>query len=214
MLATAPAALQRQRAALRHEQLGDGDVLAARGGHAHGVPGVDDLVVGLRHQAQPPVDRRLAVVAVDGDGQHVPVRVVDAGGERPAAADDEPAVGLARRGRRRARSTRRSAHPGWRPTPRAGSRGRSSRGSSDGRRGCRRSRPSTGSRARARRGCRPPPRSRAPCRRTPWADGSGTAPSRAAAARCRGSAMRASSACCARSRRIGTISRARRMASS
>src|SRR5439155_13340215 len=82
-------------AALGDEPLGDGDVLAAGGGHAHGVPGVDDLVVGLRHQAQAPVDRRLAVVAIDGDGQHVPIRVVDAGGERPAARDDEPAGGLA-----------------------------------------------------------------------------------------------------------------------
>ena len=113
-------------------------------------------------------------------------RIVDAGGERPAAADDEAAVRLARRGRRRARSRRRSARPGWRPTPRAGSRDRSSRGSSDGRRGCRRSRPWTGSRARSPPGCRRPPRSRAPCRRRPSAGGSGTARSRAAAARSRG----------------------------
>ena len=96
VLAPAAAELQGEGAALGHEQVGDGDVLAAGGAHAHGVPGVDDLVVGLRHQAQPPVDGRLAVVAVDGDGQHVPVRVVDAGGERPAARYDEPAVGLAR----------------------------------------------------------------------------------------------------------------------
>ena len=95
MLEAAAAALQRQRAALGHEQLGDRDVLAAGRRHAHGVPGVDDLVVGLRHQAQPPVDRRLAVVAIDRDGQHVPVGIVDARGERPAAVDDEAAVGLA-----------------------------------------------------------------------------------------------------------------------
>ena len=87
---------QGQRAALGHEALRHRDVLAARADHAHRVPRVDDLVVALGHQAQPPVERRLAVVAVDGDGEHVPLGVVDARGERPAPAHHEAAVGAPR----------------------------------------------------------------------------------------------------------------------
>jgi hypothetical protein len=45
MLEPAAAERQSQRATLGHEALGDRDVLAAGGRHAHGVPGVDDLVV-------------------------------------------------------------------------------------------------------------------------------------------------------------------------
>jgi len=73
MLAPAAAAQERQCPALGHEQLAHRDILAARGRHAHGVPGVDDLVVGLGHQAQPPIDERAAFVLVDGDGKHVPI---------------------------------------------------------------------------------------------------------------------------------------------
>src|SRR5215471_3611704 len=95
MLGATTTALQWQCSSLRHEQLVDQHVLAARSSHAHGVPGVDDLVVGLGYQAQPPVDWRLAAVAVDGDGQHVPIRVVHTRGERPAAIDDETALHFA-----------------------------------------------------------------------------------------------------------------------
>jgi len=93
VLEPAAAPRERQRAALGHEALRDRDVLAARADHPHGLPRVDDLVVALGHQAQAPVEGRLAVVAVDGDGEHVPVGVVDAGGKRPAAAHHEAAVG-------------------------------------------------------------------------------------------------------------------------
>src|SRR3989442_15821598 len=95
MLQAAAAARKRERAPLWNEDLPHLDVLAAGADHAHRVPGVDDPVVALRHHAEAPIhwgftSRRLAVVAVDGDREHVPVAVVHAGGERPAAADDEP----------------------------------------------------------------------------------------------------------------------------
>ena len=94
MVVSAAAFAERERAAVRHEHLVRRDVLAAGRRHAHRVPGVDDLVVGLRHHAEPRVDRLVAVE--HRGGEHVPVRIVDAGGERPAAADDESAVDLAR----------------------------------------------------------------------------------------------------------------------
>src|SRR5437879_1026342 len=86
MLEPAAAFGELERAALRHEDLLHLDVLRAGADHAHRIPGVDDLVVALRHHAKAPVDGRFAVVAIDGDGEHVPVAVVHAGGERPAAA--------------------------------------------------------------------------------------------------------------------------------
>src|SRR6266513_6336649 len=91
----AAAQLQGERAPLRNEDLLHLDVLAAGADHAHRVPRVDDLVLGLRHHAEAPshwgfTSRRLAVLAVDRDREHVPVAVVDAGREWPSAADDEP----------------------------------------------------------------------------------------------------------------------------
>jgi hypothetical protein len=77
MLASAATAQERQRPTLGHKQLADRDILAARRRHAHGVPGIDDLVVRLGHQAQPPIDGRATFILVDGDGQHVPFRIVD-----------------------------------------------------------------------------------------------------------------------------------------
>src|SRR5262249_49916228 len=95
MLRAAAAALQWQRSAPWHEQLIDHDVLAARSSHAHGVPAVDNLVVGLGYQAQAPVDWRVAGIAIDGNGQHIPIRVVHARGERPAAIDNETTLHFA-----------------------------------------------------------------------------------------------------------------------
>src|ERR1700730_19470906 len=94
MIEPAAATRERQRTALRHKQLANRDILAAGGRHAHGEPGIDDLVIGLGHRAEPPV-HGFATVVVDGDVQYVPVAVVDGGRERPAAVDDEAAVGLA-----------------------------------------------------------------------------------------------------------------------
>src|SRR5262245_10690484 len=82
----------RRAAALRYEAFRDGVVLAARADHAHRVPRVDDLVLALGNEAQAPIDGRAAVVAVHGDGEHVPLRVVHARREGPAPGDDEAAV--------------------------------------------------------------------------------------------------------------------------
>src|SRR5439155_23668242 len=90
VLEAAAAARERERAPLRNEDLLHLDVLAAGADHAHRVPGVDDPVVALRHYAKAPVNRSFTIVAVDGDREHVPVAIVHAGGERPAAAEDEP----------------------------------------------------------------------------------------------------------------------------
>ena len=95
MLAPAAAPQERQRPPLRHEQLAHRNILAARSRHAHGVPGVDDLVIGLGHEAQPPINGRAAVLLIDAHRQHVPFRIVDRRGERPAAVDDEAARRLA-----------------------------------------------------------------------------------------------------------------------
>src|SRR6267378_1527389 len=61
VLEAAAAARKRERAPLRNEDLLHLDVLAAGADHAHRVPGVDDPVVALRHRAEAPIDRRLAV---------------------------------------------------------------------------------------------------------------------------------------------------------
>src|SRR6266480_6220814 len=97
VLESAAAARERERAPLRNEDLLHLDVLAAGADHAHRVPRVDDLVLALRHHAEAPIHwgftgRRLAVLAVDRDREHVPVAVVDAGREWPSAADDEPII--------------------------------------------------------------------------------------------------------------------------
>src|SRR5205807_10600141 len=78
LLEAAAAALKSEPAPPRNEDLLHLDVLAAGADHAHRVPGGDHAVVGLRHDAQAPVhwgftSRRLAIVAVDGDREHVPV---------------------------------------------------------------------------------------------------------------------------------------------
>src|SRR5437868_502180 len=83
MLETAAAAGEREGAALWNEHLLHLDVLTAGADHSHRVPGIDDDIVFLRHEAQPPVDRCLSIVAVHGDGEHVPFGVVHAGGEGP-----------------------------------------------------------------------------------------------------------------------------------
>ena len=149
MLEAAAALRERERAALRHEHRLDGDVLAAGAGHAHRVPGVDDLVVGSSARGRGAQSTAFLPSRVDRGGEHVPVGIVDAGRERPAAADHEAAIDLPARGRPRARSRRRSARRGLRPTLRAGSPARSSRASSDGSRDCRRSMRSRDSRARS-----------------------------------------------------------------
>src|SRR3989442_6784362 len=89
VLTAAAAARKRERAPLRNEDLLHLDVLAAGADHAHRVPGVDDPVVALRHDAEAPIDRRLDIVAVDDDREHVPVAVVHARGERPPPTDDK-----------------------------------------------------------------------------------------------------------------------------
>src|SRR5258708_38974319 len=99
VLEAAAAARKRERAPLRNEDLLHLDVLAAGADHAHRVPGVDDLVVALRHHAEAPIQwgftsRRLAVVAVDRDREHVPAAVVDTRGERPSPAHHEPSFDI------------------------------------------------------------------------------------------------------------------------
>src|SRR5581483_11882540 len=76
----------------RDEEVVDDVVAAAAAGQAGGVPGVDDLDVGLRHEGDAPL--RLAVGAGDqgavveghGAGRH-DLGVVDAAGEGEAAGE-------------------------------------------------------------------------------------------------------------------------------
>src|SRR5437870_6658948 len=86
---------------LRHEDVGDDDVFAARAPHAQGMPGIQDghLVSGEKHEA---LDR-LALVVLPwlvplhnlGD-EHEPVTIMAPAGEGPLAAQAVAAVHRAR----------------------------------------------------------------------------------------------------------------------
>src|SRR5436190_12661151 len=59
------------------------------------MPGVDDLVLRAMAEREAMIDRRPVVALTHDEAQHVPVRIVDAGGERPAAGDLPAALDLA-----------------------------------------------------------------------------------------------------------------------
>ncbi len=91
---------RRDGAVVGHEQIPDRDVLRTGAGQPDRVPGVDDLVLRAVDDGEALVDRRAVVLLAHHEGQHVPVGIVDARRQWPAAVDLVAALDLAAATRR------------------------------------------------------------------------------------------------------------------